>query len=63
MLRDATRTMESAYHIPIYGTKHSIPDMKNEVDALAKALHQEQVQQYMPQRSMNNVKVRDLFGV
>jgi hypothetical protein len=63
MLRDATRTVQKAYNIPMYGTKHGIPAMEREVAELAKALQSNNVQEYVPKRATRNVPVRDLFGV
>ncbi|KAL1677976.1 hypothetical protein EV122DRAFT_278607 [Schizophyllum commune] len=63
-LRDAMRTVQSAFNIPHYGITHTVPAMTREVQALADLLEQEALQSYIPNRPGNDcvAPVRDLIG-
>ncbi|KAK7035527.1 hypothetical protein VNI00_011820 [Paramarasmius palmivorus] len=62
-LREALRTVSKAFKTPMHGLKHTVPDMSNEIQQLANALRDEQVQEYIPDRPANQSvdPVRDLF--
>ncbi|KAL1750636.1 hypothetical protein FB107DRAFT_294459 [Schizophyllum commune] len=53
-LRDAMRTVQSAFNIPHYGITHTVPAMTREVQALADLLEQEALQSYVPNRPGND---------
>jgi hypothetical protein len=57
------RTVQKAFNIPIYGSKHTTPSIMAEVRSLASALATEQVQHYVPNRAANEeaIPVRDLL--
>ncbi|KAJ7166271.1 hypothetical protein C8R46DRAFT_1220015 [Mycena filopes] len=62
-LREAMRTVQKTFKIPAYGEHHTIPDMTKEVQCLADALRDENIQQYIANRPSNDsvVPVRDLL--
>ncbi|KAJ7022234.1 hypothetical protein C8F04DRAFT_971719, partial [Mycena alexandri] len=62
-LRDAMRTVQTAFDIPAYGEKHKTPEITEEVATLAKALRSEHIQSYVQQRPANDhvAPVRDLL--
>jgi hypothetical protein len=63
VLREAMRTVQKTFDIPIYGIKHTTPSIMAEVRSLASALATEQVQRYVPNRVTNEeaIPVRDLL--
>jgi hypothetical protein len=63
MLRDAMRTVQLAYKIPVYGTSHTVPDMAREIQVLVDSLASEKVQEHVANRSSNAslTPVRDLL--
>lgn len=63
-LRDAMRTVQKTFQIPIYGTRHTTPEMIKEVHAIAGALQEERVQEYVSDRPANKEvdQRRDLIG-
>ncbi|KAJ7780590.1 hypothetical protein DFH07DRAFT_865154 [Mycena maculata] len=67
-LRDTMRTVQKTFNITGYGERHTVPDMTNEVQALAEALQDERLQEHVMNRPANNpenttavVPVRDLL--
>ncbi|KAF7343680.1 hypothetical protein MSAN_01947900 [Mycena sanguinolenta] len=62
-LRDAMKTVHATFKIPDYGTKHTVPDMQNEIRRVAEALEKDRVQELWSQRPWKDqvVRVRDLF--
>ncbi|KAJ7149729.1 hypothetical protein C8R46DRAFT_1309677 [Mycena filopes] len=62
-LREAMRTVQTAFKIPAYGEKHKTPPIHDEVALIAKALHDEKIQMYCEHRPANDhvVPVRDLI--
>ncbi|KAK7016011.1 hypothetical protein R3P38DRAFT_3321516 [Favolaschia claudopus] len=50
VLRDAMKTVQSTFKIPDYGTKHTVPDMKNEILRVAEALEKDRLQEAWPER-------------
>ncbi|KAJ7729211.1 hypothetical protein B0H14DRAFT_3617620 [Mycena olivaceomarginata] len=44
-LRDAMKTVHAAFKIPDYGTKHTVPDMQNEILRVAEALQKDRIQE------------------
>ncbi|KAJ7168843.1 hypothetical protein C8R46DRAFT_897511 [Mycena filopes] len=67
-LRDTMRTVQKTFNITGYGERHTVPDMSKEVKALADALQQEQLQEYVVDRPANDpdnttavAPVRDLL--
>ncbi|KAL1686720.1 hypothetical protein GGG16DRAFT_63723 [Schizophyllum commune] len=65
ILRDTMRKVQSAYGIPSYGERHTVPDITNEVQLLADLLEEEKLQTYVKDRPGNEhvTPVRDLMGV
>ncbi|KAJ7890049.1 hypothetical protein B0H14DRAFT_3705721 [Mycena olivaceomarginata] len=62
-LRDAMKTVHAAFKIPDYGTKHTVPDMQNEILRVAEALQKDRIQELWSDRPWKDqvVRVRDLF--
>ncbi|KAJ6533262.1 hypothetical protein B0H10DRAFT_1972836 [Mycena sp. CBHHK59/15] len=62
-LRDAMRTVQTAFKIPAYGEKHMTPEIKDGVTLLVSALQAEKIQSYVARRPANNhvSPVRDLI--
>ncbi|KAJ7629143.1 hypothetical protein B0H17DRAFT_962964 [Mycena rosella] len=67
-LRDTMRTVQKSFKIPALGESHKVPDMSAEIQKLADALRDEQIQEYVPNRPANDpddstavTPVRDLF--
>ncbi|KAK7019707.1 hypothetical protein VNI00_017984 [Paramarasmius palmivorus] len=62
-LREALRSVQKAYKTPMYGTKHTVPDMSKEIQCIAEALKDENIQVYVPDRPANRGvdPVRDLM--
>jgi hypothetical protein len=62
-LRDAMRTVQTAFDIPAYGEKHKTPPIKDEVALLANALQSEKIQTFVSHRPANDHvdPVRDLI--
>ncbi|KAL0061283.1 hypothetical protein AAF712_011901 [Marasmius tenuissimus] len=62
-LRQALLLVAKMFNIPGYGSKHTVPDMSNEVQRIADTLKEETIQEYVPERPANGfVKpVRDLL--
>ncbi|KAK7030657.1 hypothetical protein R3P38DRAFT_3266396 [Favolaschia claudopus] len=62
-LRDAMRTVQTAFDIPAYGEKHKTPPIKDEVALLASALQAEKIQTFVQARPANEhvSPVRDLI--
>ncbi|KAJ7820388.1 hypothetical protein B0H14DRAFT_3089251 [Mycena olivaceomarginata] len=62
-LRDAMRTVQTAFDIPAYGEKHKTPPIKDEVALLANALQSEKIQTFVSRRPANDHvnPVRDLI--
>ncbi|KAK6992307.1 hypothetical protein R3P38DRAFT_3435555 [Favolaschia claudopus] len=62
-LRDAMRTVQTAFDIPAYGEKHKTPPIKDEVTLLANALEVEKIQSFVRARPANDhvSPVRDLL--
>ncbi|KAJ7926374.1 hypothetical protein B0H13DRAFT_1582106, partial [Mycena leptocephala] len=62
-LRDAMRTVQTAFDIPAYGEKHKTPLIKDEVALLANALQSEKIQTIVSRRPANDHvdSVRDLI--
>lgn len=52
-LRSAMRSVQKAFKIASLGTKHTIPDMSKEIDMLAQALKDNDVQAYIVDRPSN----------
>ncbi|KAJ7886399.1 hypothetical protein B0H14DRAFT_2563340 [Mycena olivaceomarginata] len=44
-LRDAMKTVHATFKIPDYGTKHTVPDMQNEILHVAEALQKDRIQE------------------
>ncbi|KAJ3832057.1 hypothetical protein F5878DRAFT_654713 [Lentinula raphanica] len=63
ILRNAMRVVQTEFQIVDLSTKHTVPDMTNEISTLAMALAEEKIQTYVQQRPSNTSKkpVRDLF--
>ncbi|KAF8824700.1 hypothetical protein HHX47_DHR7000515 [Lentinula edodes] len=63
-LREALRTVQKTFDIPIYGTQHTTPNMEKEVQLIAEKLKEEKIQEYVLDRPANaEVElVRDLIG-
>jgi len=57
------RTIQTAFKIPVYGTKHTVPNMSEEVTSLAKDLATEKIQTYVVNRTGNadKIRIRDLL--
>lgn len=57
------RTVQTAFKIPVYGDRHTIPNMENEVALLSEALKRERVQECVKDRtaSAHIAPVRDLL--
>ncbi|KAJ7435655.1 hypothetical protein B0H11DRAFT_2366685 [Mycena galericulata] len=62
-LRDAMRTVQTAFQIPAYGERHRNPPITDEVALIAKALQDEGIQTYIEHRPANDhvSPVRDLI--
>ncbi|KAJ7430322.1 hypothetical protein B0H11DRAFT_1764586 [Mycena galericulata] len=62
-LRDAMRTVQTAFNIPAYGEKHKTPPIHDEVALLANALKTEKIQSFVERRPANDhvAPVRDLI--
>ncbi|KAF7373970.1 hypothetical protein MSAN_00609500 [Mycena sanguinolenta] len=62
-LRDAMKTVHATFEIPDYGTKHTVPDMQNEIQRVAEALEKNRIQELWPRRPWKDqvVRARDLF--
>jgi hypothetical protein len=62
-LRDAMRTVQTAFKIPAYGEKHKTPPIDKEVALIAKALEDNSIQVYVEHRPANDhiTPVRDLI--
>ncbi|KAJ6609740.1 hypothetical protein B0H10DRAFT_2295466, partial [Mycena sp. CBHHK59/15] len=67
-LRDTMRTVQKTFNITGYGERHTVPDMTEEVQTLADALKDEQLQEYVVNRPANDpmdstavTPVRDLL--
>ncbi|KAJ7675030.1 hypothetical protein B0H14DRAFT_2423831 [Mycena olivaceomarginata] len=62
-LRDAMKTVHAAFKIPDYSTKHTVPDMQNEILRVAEALQKDRIQELWSDRLWKDqvVCVRDLF--
>ncbi|KAJ6483351.1 hypothetical protein C8R45DRAFT_931961 [Mycena sanguinolenta] len=56
-------TVHATFKIPDYGTKHTVPDMQNEICRVAEALEKDRLQELWSQRPWKDqvVCVRDLF--
>ncbi|KAJ7127703.1 hypothetical protein C8R44DRAFT_616194, partial [Mycena epipterygia] len=63
ILREAMRTVQTAFKIPAYGEKHKTPPINEEVALIAKALEAEKIQSFVEDRQANDhvVPVRDLI--
>ncbi|KAK7462875.1 hypothetical protein VKT23_007454 [Stygiomarasmius scandens] len=63
-LRDAMRKVQSSFNIPVYGTRHTIPDMSNEIRRIADKLQEEKIQEHISSRPANSEvePVRDLLS-
>ncbi|KAK7050002.1 hypothetical protein VNI00_005433 [Paramarasmius palmivorus] len=63
-LRQALLSVAKMFDIPVYGSKHTIPDMTREIKRIADALEAEKIQEHVPDRLANEfVKpVRDLLA-
>ncbi|KAK7027626.1 hypothetical protein R3P38DRAFT_2776632 [Favolaschia claudopus] len=63
VLRDAMKTVQSTFKIPDYGTKHTVPDMKNEILRVAEALEKDRLQELWSERPWKEdvERVRDLL--
>ncbi|KAK6966366.1 hypothetical protein R3P38DRAFT_3338003 [Favolaschia claudopus] len=63
VLRDAMKTVHATFKIPDYGTKHTVPDMKNEILRVAEALQKDRLQEQWPERPWKEQveRVRDLL--
>ncbi|KAJ7438253.1 hypothetical protein FB451DRAFT_1344411 [Mycena latifolia] len=53
-LRDAMRTVQTAFKIPAYGEKHKTPEITAEVATLANALKSENIQTFTAHRPAND---------
>ncbi|KAJ6592734.1 hypothetical protein B0H19DRAFT_1245565 [Mycena capillaripes] len=53
-LRDTMRTVQKTFNITSYGERHTVPDMTEEVQTLADALKDEQLQEYVVNRPAND---------
>ncbi|KAF9060010.1 hypothetical protein BDP27DRAFT_1430576 [Rhodocollybia butyracea] len=53
-LRDAMHVVQNTFGIPIYGTRHTTPDMSKEVQYIAKKLREEKVQEYVAECPANH---------
>ncbi|KAJ6475102.1 hypothetical protein C8R47DRAFT_1053159 [Mycena vitilis] len=62
-LRDAMRTVQTAFKIPAYGEKHKTPPIDDEVALIAQALADNSIQSYIAHRPANDhiTPVRDLI--
>ncbi|KAJ7711660.1 hypothetical protein B0H16DRAFT_1815977 [Mycena metata] len=67
-LRDTMRTVQKTFNISSYGEHHTVPDMTNEIQALADALRDERLQEHVLNRPANDLDnttavapVRDLL--
>ncbi|KAJ3964054.1 hypothetical protein EV361DRAFT_812694 [Lentinula raphanica] len=62
-LREALRTVQKTFNIPIYGTQHTTPDMENEIFLISEKLKEENIQQHIPNWPANTQvePVRDLI--
>ncbi|KAJ3816871.1 hypothetical protein F5880DRAFT_1634205 [Lentinula raphanica] len=62
-LREALRTVQKTFDIPIYGTQHTTPDMENEILLISEKLKEENIQQHVPNRPAKTQvePVRDLI--
>lgn len=62
-LRNAMRTVQTAFKISSLSTKHTVPDVSKEVNALAEALEENGIQTYQINRPTNELikPVRDLL--
>ncbi|THU79910.1 hypothetical protein K435DRAFT_696822 [Dendrothele bispora CBS 962.96] len=63
-LRDAMRKVQTSFDIPVYGTRHTIPDMSNEIRRITMKLQEEKIQQHVSSRPANNEvePVKDLLS-
>lgn len=63
ILREAMRTVQTAFKIPAYGEKHKTPPINEEVTLIAKALEAEKIQSVVEDRPANDhvAPVRDLI--
>jgi hypothetical protein len=53
-LRDAMRTVQTAFNIPAYGEKHKTPEITAEVTLLVEALMAEKIQTFVARRPAND---------
>ncbi|TDL15504.1 hypothetical protein BD410DRAFT_684999, partial [Rickenella mellea] len=53
-LRDAMRTVQAAFEIPAYGTRHTNPKITEEIDLLCKRLRENKIQSYIANREGND---------
>ncbi|KAJ7094489.1 hypothetical protein B0H15DRAFT_969182 [Mycena belliarum] len=62
-IREAMRTVQTAFRIPAYGEKHKTPPIDKEVALIAAALQTDQVQSFVEDRPANDhvAPVRDLI--
>ncbi|KAJ6572684.1 hypothetical protein B0H10DRAFT_1964347 [Mycena sp. CBHHK59/15] len=62
-LRDAMRTVQTAFEIPAYSEKHKTPPIDDEVALIAKSLKDNSIQLYVEHRPANDhiTPVRDLI--
>ncbi|KAF7373720.1 hypothetical protein MSAN_00583000 [Mycena sanguinolenta] len=62
-LREAMRTVQTAFQIPAYGEKHKNPPIHDEVALIAKSLEDDKIQTYVQDRPANDHvnPVRDLI--
>jgi hypothetical protein len=62
-LQEALQSVQKAYKTPMYGTKNTVPDMSKEIQCIAEALKNENIQLYVPDRPANHGidPVRDLL--
>ncbi|KAJ7827272.1 hypothetical protein B0H14DRAFT_3467219 [Mycena olivaceomarginata] len=49
-LHDAMKTVHATFKIPDYGTKHTVPDMQNEILHVAEALQKDRIQELWSDR-------------
>ncbi|KAJ7643193.1 hypothetical protein B0H17DRAFT_1216237 [Mycena rosella] len=62
-IREAMRTVQTAFEIPAYGVKHKTPPINKEVAVIAAALEAEKIHSFVPDRPANDhiAPVRDLI--
>ncbi|KAJ6450910.1 hypothetical protein C8R45DRAFT_1113838 [Mycena sanguinolenta] len=62
-LHDAMKTVHATFKIPDYGTKHTVPDMQNEIQRVAEALEKDRIKELWSQRPWKDqvVRAHDLF--